>query len=186
MSTGVRFTITDIEALPDRLDDTRYKVIDGELHVSSQPHWNQQLVSAVLITALTQWSLRAGLGVPNGAPGVIFSPEDAVAFDLIWISHARLAQGLAADGKLHAAPELVVEILSPGPADEAQALRQGGCRRVLAGRLAGAHGRGLPAGRRRPGPGRHPDRRRHAHLAAATGLRPPGRRAVAAARMRKE
>jgi Uma2 family endonuclease len=118
MSTGVRFTIADIEALPERLDDTRYEVIDGELLVSSQPHWNHQFVGALLYAALLAWGEEADLGLPNTAPGVIFSPEDAVAPDLIWISHARLAQGLAADGKLHAAPELVVEILSPGSTNE--------------------------------------------------------------------
>lgn len=48
----------------------------------------------------------------------MFSPVDDVAPDVIWISHARLAQGLRDDGKLYAAPELVIEILSPGSMNE--------------------------------------------------------------------
>jgi Uma2 family endonuclease len=89
MSPSVRFTIDDIAALPDRLDDTRYEVVDGELFVSSQPHWNHQLIGLVLGAALLEWSTQTGLGVPNLAPGLIFSPEDGVAPDLVWISHGR-------------------------------------------------------------------------------------------------
>jgi Uma2 family endonuclease len=77
-----------------------------------------QLAGTVLRGALADWSLATGLGVPNVAPGLIFSPEDAVAPDVVWISNARLAQGLGDDGKLHIAPELVVEILSPGTVNE--------------------------------------------------------------------
>ena len=36
----------------------------------------------------------------------------------MWISHNRLATALGADGKLHAAPELVVEVISPGLANQ--------------------------------------------------------------------
>lgn len=118
MSTRARFTTADLEALPDRLDDTRYELIEGELSVAKQPHWDHQLVGLVLGAALLAWSEQTGLGLPNTAPGVIFSPEDDVAPDLIWISHARLARGLDTAGKLRAAPELVVEILSPGPTNE--------------------------------------------------------------------
>ncbi len=118
MPTSVRFTTADLEALPDRLDDTRYELIDGELCVAKQPHWEHQLAGVMLSAALVEWSLQTGHGVPNAAPGLIFSPEDDVAPDVIWISHARLAQGLGDDGKLHAAPELVVEILSPGSTNE--------------------------------------------------------------------
>jgi Uma2 family endonuclease len=34
------------------------------------------------------------------------------------LPHGRLAEGLTDDGKLHAAPELVVELLSPGGTNE--------------------------------------------------------------------
>ena len=44
--------------------------------------------------------------------------EDAVAPDLVWISKERLERAWGADGKLHAAPELVVEVLSPGETNE--------------------------------------------------------------------
>ena len=34
MSTPVRFTMADLEAFPDRLDDTRYELSAGELAVA--------------------------------------------------------------------------------------------------------------------------------------------------------
>jgi len=118
MHPALRFTTADVEALPDPLDDRRYELIDGELWLAKPPHWEHQLTGVTLGAALLDWSLQSGLGVPNAAPGLIFSPEDAVAPDVVWISRARLAQGLDDDGKLHAAPELVVEILSPGATNQ--------------------------------------------------------------------
>jgi hypothetical protein len=44
MSRAVRFTVTDLEGFPDPLDDTRYELIDGELHIAKQPHWEHQCV----------------------------------------------------------------------------------------------------------------------------------------------
>lgn len=118
MQTAPRFTIADVEVLPDRLDDTRYEVIEGELHVAHQPHWEHQRVSLELGAALRDWSRRTGRGVANVAPGVIFAVDEGVAPDLVWIGHARLERGLGDDGKLHAAPELVVELLASGTANE--------------------------------------------------------------------
>ena len=48
MSSPPRFTVTDLEALPDQLDDTRYELVDGALFVAGQPHWAHQYVSAAL------------------------------------------------------------------------------------------------------------------------------------------
>src|SRR3712207_8109858 len=42
LSQTVRFTTVDLELLPDPLDDKRYEIIDGELHVAEQPHWHHQ------------------------------------------------------------------------------------------------------------------------------------------------
>ena len=45
-------------------------------------------------------------------------PADDVIPDIVWVSSRRLATILWQDGKLHAAPELVVEVLSPGSFNE--------------------------------------------------------------------
>lgn len=118
MASTPRFTIDDLETLPDTLDDTRYELIDGELHIAHQPHWAHQFAGAMLGMELQAWSRRTGRGSANIAPGVIFSQDDAVAPDVLWISRERRTQGLRPDGKLYIAPEIAIEILSPGGTNE--------------------------------------------------------------------
>ena len=116
MTQSLRWTSGDLELLPD--DGKRYEIVDGELYVSKQPHWYHQLVGFDLGVALDRWSRETGGGMVNIAPGVVFADDDDVAPDLVWISRERLATALATDGKLHTAPDLVVEVLSPGLTDE--------------------------------------------------------------------
>jgi Uma2 family endonuclease len=49
---------------------------------------------------------------------VIFTPTDAVIPDVVWISKERLANGVDEAGHLTIAPELIVEVLSPGKLNE--------------------------------------------------------------------
>lgn len=116
MTTTTRWTSADLELMPD--DGKRYEIIDGELYMSKQPHWYHQYVCGKLVATLDNWNEKTGLGEVNFAPGVIFADDDDVAPDVVWISNSRLATALGEDGKLHAAPELVVEVLSPGSANE--------------------------------------------------------------------
>jgi Uma2 family endonuclease len=51
-------------------------------------------------------------------PGLIFSDTDAVIPDVVWVSHERLARLEDEAGPLRGAPELVVEVLSPGALNE--------------------------------------------------------------------
>jgi len=111
-----RWTSTDLERLPD--DGTRYEIIDGELFMSTQPHFYHQFVCSKFASQLDRWNEEAGLGEVALAPGLIFAEDDDVAPDVVWISNDRLATALEPDGKLHSAPELVIEVLSPGKANE--------------------------------------------------------------------
>lgn len=111
MSTLLRWTSTDLEHFPD--DGKRREIIDGELYVSKQPNWYHQAICGRLNGLLDAWSLPTNAGMAAVAPGLIFADDDDVAPDVVWASRARLAIILAR-GKLHAAPELVVEVLSPG------------------------------------------------------------------------
>lgn len=116
MSATLRWTSRDLEALPD--DGKRYEIIDGELCISRQPHWHHQAVCGQLYALLQVWSKQTGAGRANLAPGVIFADDEDVAPDVVWLSSGRLASVLQPDGKLHAAPELAVEVLSPGGLNE--------------------------------------------------------------------
>jgi len=117
MATPLRFTSADLDTFPEN-DGKRYEIIDGELCVSRQPHFNHQKVCSRLCSKLQQWSEQSGNGEAVIAPGLVFAEDDDVAPDVVWASSARLAKILESDGKLHAAPELIVEVLSPGAHNE--------------------------------------------------------------------
>jgi len=112
----LHWTSQDLELLPE--DGKRYEIVDGELYVSKQPHWEHQFVSGQIFALLQAWSAQTRMGMANLAPGLIFGDDEDVVPDVVWISAQRLMTALQADGKLHSTPELVVEILSPGSANE--------------------------------------------------------------------
>jgi Uma2 family endonuclease len=116
MSTTTRWTSADLEKMPD--DGNRYEIIDGELYMSKQPHFYHQEVCGELHGQLWDWNRTANLGRVLEAQGLIFAEDDDVAPDLIWISNERLENALRSDGKFHDAPELVIEVLSPGRVNE--------------------------------------------------------------------
>lgn len=112
-----RWTVDDLEHFP--VDDgNRYEIIDGELYVSKQPHYHHQMTCNRVALALTAWSDATKLGYTIPAPGVIFAVDDAVAPDVVWVSHETYTRASQPDGKLHDAPELVVEVLSFGGRNE--------------------------------------------------------------------
>ena len=112
----IRWTTTDLELLPD--SSNRYEIIGGALFVTRAPHWGHQNASGNTHAELRGWSLSTGLGKSVQAPRVIFSEADNVIPDVVWISNERLATGLDESGHLTIAPELIVEVLSPGTQNE--------------------------------------------------------------------
>ncbi len=111
-----KFTSADLAVMPD--DGKRYEIIEGELYVSRQPGFEHQYTCSQLVRFLLEWNEQSHLGVALIAPGLIFAEDDDVAPDVVWLSHARLTHALDAAGHLHTAPELVIEVLSPGKANE--------------------------------------------------------------------
>jgi len=116
LTTSLRWTSADLDVLPD--DGKRYEIIDGELYVSRTPPWAHQVVCSNVYFLLRSWSDEAGLGQAAMVPGLVFAEDDDVVPDVVWLSTRRLAEALGPDGHLHAPPELVVEVLSPGSHNE--------------------------------------------------------------------
>jgi Uma2 family endonuclease len=116
MYQSTRWQSADLELLPD--NGNRYEIIDGELLVTRAPHWKHQRVITKLIRSLSNWSIESNLGEVVTTPGIIFTEDDNVIPDLVWISTERLARILDESGHLIAAPELVVEVLSAGSDNE--------------------------------------------------------------------
>jgi Uma2 family endonuclease len=117
MSVQRRYTSRDLDLLPD-IEGVRYEIIDGELHVSKQPTLEHQFSCVQLITALNVWSMTVGFGRVYVTPGLVFAEDDDVVPDLVWISKERLSAGRDASGHITVGPELAIEVLSPGSANE--------------------------------------------------------------------
>ncbi|MFK0735007.1 MAG: Uma2 family endonuclease [Gloeotrichia echinulata GP01] len=116
-TTPVRWTTADLELFAgDRRN--RYEIIDGELFVTRSPHWEHQTTCTNIVTVLKIWSEETGLGKPAVAPGIIFSDADNVIPDVVWASNERLERLLDEAGHLTGAPELIIEVLSPGEKNE--------------------------------------------------------------------
>lgn len=69
---------------------------------------------------LQEWTEQSCLGVAIISPGLFLSEYDDVAPDVVWISKERLQMQNSIDksGHLLVAPELVIEVLSPGLTNE--------------------------------------------------------------------
>jgi Uma2 family endonuclease len=115
--TAFRFTSKDLEAMP-QIEGVRYEIVDGELYVSNAPHWDHQNAADEIEFALRAWNKMSRMGATVSAPGLVFSEDQDVIPDIVWISHERRARGLDSAGHLTVAPELVVEVLSPGSSNE--------------------------------------------------------------------
>jgi Uma2 family endonuclease len=117
-ATGkIRWTTSDLELLA--ADEwKRYEIIDGELFVTRAPHLNHQRTSGNIYFQLQAWSTENRTGQAFITPGIIFTETDNVIPDVVWISNERLAMLLDKEGHLTGAPELVIEVLSPGTTNE--------------------------------------------------------------------
>ncbi len=108
-----RFTYQDLAQLPN--DGKRYELADGELIVSPAPTTDHQGISARL-GALLFRAEDAGLGRMFTAPtDVYLGPYRVVQPDLLFIARERLE--IITRMYIAGAPDLIVEILSPGTRD---------------------------------------------------------------------
>jgi Uma2 family endonuclease len=108
-----RWTYADYAALPD--DGNRYEIIAGVLYMTPAPGIGHQSVSARMVTFLVTHVEFAGLGRVFAAPvDVELAPDTVVQPDIVVILSANLDR--ITPSRIIGAPDLVVEILSPGTA----------------------------------------------------------------------
>ena len=119
--TQVKFTYRDYLQLPEQ---DRRELIGGDFHVVPSPSVRHQAVSANLGVALRDFVGRNRLGVVLWAPmDAMLSDEDVVQPDILFVSNER--RGIIAEDNISGAPDLVVEVLSPGTADRDRELKRG-------------------------------------------------------------
>lgn len=105
-------TVAELDKYPDD-DGNRYELIEGELFVSTAPGIPHQLVLKNLIVILDQYLQQNPIGKLVPGAGTVFSDFDAVLPDLVFARHDRWDK-IVANNRFIAAPDLVIEILSPG------------------------------------------------------------------------
>ena len=108
----VRLTVQDYLNIPEE-DENRYELINGELYMAPAPSWEHQESSGNLYSILRAFVLANLLGRVVYSPIDMFlSDEDVFQPDIVFISNERL--GIIHSDGIHGAPDLVIEVLSPG------------------------------------------------------------------------
>ena len=108
----LKLTYDDFLLFPD--DGKRHELIDGEHYVTPSPNIRHQAILGRLFLAIGNWLASHPRGRVFVAPlDVLFSRFDVVEPDLLYVSNER-APELLAGQYVTGAPDLVVEIGSPG------------------------------------------------------------------------
>jgi Uma2 family endonuclease len=108
-------TIADLEATPD--DGNRYELIEGELHVSTAPSYLHQTILLNIGEAFRRYLRKHPVGEIVPGIGVIFDDFSGVIPDLVFFTMERKGHILTG-GRLSAAPDIAIEIVSPGASNE--------------------------------------------------------------------
>ena len=107
-----RMTYQDLLALPD--DGLRHELIDGEHFVTPSPVSKHQIILGNLHRIIGPHTYGTKCGVTMFAPyDIVFTDYDVVEPDLMYFSRQRYAE-VVTEKNAQGAPNLVVEILSPG------------------------------------------------------------------------
>lgn len=109
---GVRLTYDDFVHFPD--DGMRHELIDGEHYVTPSPNLKHQRILGNLYQQIRNHLDAHPIGEAFLSPfDVVFTDFDVVEPDLLYMSRDRAATILT-EKHVRGAPELVVEIGSPG------------------------------------------------------------------------
>jgi Uma2 family endonuclease len=115
MTAQSLLTVADLDLMPE--DGNRYEIIEGDIFMSRAPRLKHQLVVHHLDRQIGNYLADNPIGIVAPAPGVIFDEYNGVIPDLVFISNERRAQ-VAGGEKITGAPDIVIEVLSPGPDNE--------------------------------------------------------------------
>lgn len=114
----IPFTYDDYKSLPESMD-RRYELMDGELLMVPAPTTTHQTISQNIELLLVQHARATDCGRVLHAPVDVVlgqgARRDVVQPDIVFVSRAR-AQ-VVTEAEIAGAPDLVVEILSPGTQD---------------------------------------------------------------------
>jgi Uma2 family endonuclease len=104
-------TVSVLDALPD--DGNRYELFEGELFVSRAPSLSHQRVLGNIYALIRAYLQQNPIGEVFLTPGVIFDEFNSAIPDAVFISQQRAGEIISGE-RIIEAPELVIEIVSPG------------------------------------------------------------------------
>ena len=118
----LKLTYDDFLLFPE--DGKRHELIDGEHYVTPSPNLRHQAISGRLYLLIGSWLRDNPLGRIYFAPlDVLFSRFDVVEPDLLYVSNERAAELLSGQ-YVTGAPDLVVEIASPGTRNRDETIKR--------------------------------------------------------------
>lgn len=104
-------TTEDFMLFPD--DGNRHEILEGDHYMTPPPNTRHQAISVRLLLILGTFVETQRLGQIFSAPtGVVLSEHDVVQPDLLFIAAARAT--IIREMLIEGAPDLVIEIVSPG------------------------------------------------------------------------
>lgn len=113
IQTKTKFTLQEFLALPET--DITYELIDGQAVPKMSPKGFHAALQAALLTLIQVWCQGKGRIYPEWAIILKRNGEDWTPVpDLTYISYNRLSADWMLDEACPVAPELVIEIISPG------------------------------------------------------------------------
>lgn len=118
----VKYTYRDYINLPES-EERRYELIEGELYMVPSPTPAHQGIVGNLYRILHRFVQDKDLGRVLFSPlDVVLSEEDVLQPDILYVSRDR--EGIITEQNVRGAPDLVIEVLSPGTADRDRTLKR--------------------------------------------------------------
>jgi Uncharacterized protein conserved in cyanobacteria len=108
-------TVDDLDLMPD--DGNRYELIEGEIFMSRAPGLTHQRIIVNLLAFFLKYLDQNRIGEVIITPGVIFNEYNGVIPDIVFMSNERRDE-IASTERVTGAPDLVIEIVSPGAENE--------------------------------------------------------------------
>jgi Uma2 family endonuclease len=108
-------TVADLDLMPD--DDNRYELFEGEVFVSRAPGLPHQRILTNLLILLELHLKEHPVAKVWPNPGVIFDNFNAAIPDIVVVSKEHI-EAIASGDKVTGAPDLAIEIVSPGAENE--------------------------------------------------------------------
>jgi Uma2 family endonuclease len=116
----IKFNVDDYMSAPE---GKRYQLLGGEMILAPSPTTRHQRTLFRLAQAVNEFVAAHNLGEVFVAPyDIVFSVHDVAQPDLLFVSNERSA--IITEANIQGAPDLVIEVLSPGTAQYDQGYKR--------------------------------------------------------------